>query len=61
VRNGDNKQRIEYVKICKTIKKESKASKSLKKVRRMQMLGQDRLITLLGKQSREIRDLNKII
>ena len=33
-------------------------SKSLKKVRRTQMLGQDRLITLLDKQGREIRDQN---
>ena len=37
------------------------ASKSLKKVRRTQQLGQDRLITLLDKQGRKIHDQNKII
>ena len=37
------------------------ASKSLKNVRRTQMLGQDRLITLRDKQGREIRDQDKII
>ena len=36
------------------------ASKSLKKVRRTQILGQGRLITLLGKQGTEIRDQDKI-
>ena len=64
--NGDNKQRIEYAEICNTIKKKARedtrkynheiiretamASMSLKKVRRTQMLGQDRRITLLDKQ-----------
>jgi len=37
------------------------ASTSLKIIRRTQKLGQDRLITLLGKQSREIHDQDKII
>ena len=37
------------------------ASKSLEKIRRTQMLGQDRLITLLDKQGGEIRDQDKII
>ena len=37
------------------------ASKSLKKVQRTQMLGQDRLITLMDKQGREIHDQYKII
>ena len=37
------------------------ASKSLKKVRRTQKLGQDRLITFLDKQGTEIRDQNRII
>ena len=37
------------------------ASKSLKKVRRTQQLGQDRLIILLDKQGRKIHDQNKII
>ena len=75
--NGDNKQRIEYAEICKTIKTKARedirkynqeiiretimASKSLKKVQRTQKLGQDRLITLLDKQGREIRDQDKII
>ena len=75
--NADNKQRIEYAVICKTIKKKPRedirkynheiiretimASKSLKKVRRTQMLGQDRLSTLLDKQGRGIRDQNRII
>ena len=37
------------------------ASKSLGKVRKTQKLGQDRLITLLDKQGREIHDQDKII
>ncbi|KAK2145682.1 hypothetical protein NP493_3881g00003 [Ridgeia piscesae] len=37
------------------------ASKSLKRVRRTQMLCQDTLITLLDKQGREIGDQEKII
>ena len=57
---------IEYVEICKTIKKKAKedirkhnldeiretieASKSLKKVRRTHSLGKNRMITLLDKQ-----------
>ena len=63
VENGDDKQRIGYAEICKTIKKKERkdirkynqeiiretimASKNLKKVRRKQKLAQDRLITLL--------------
>ena len=43
------------------VKETTMASKSLKKVRRTQMLGPDRLITLLDKQGREIRDQDKII
>ena len=72
--NGDSEQRIEYAEICKTTKKKAiedirkynhqiitiMASKSLKKVRRTQMLGQDRLVTLLNKQGREICDQDKI-
>ena len=65
--NGDIKQRIEYADVCKTIKKKTRedikkntkeiqetimTSNSLKKVRRTQNLGQDRLITLLDKQGR---------
>ena len=37
------------------------ASKSLRKVRRTQNLGPDRLITLINKQGREINDQDKII
>ena len=37
------------------------ASKSLKKVRNTQKLGQDRLITLLDTHGREIHDQDKII
>ena len=37
------------------------ASKNLKKVRRTKILGQDRLVTLLDKQGREIRDQDKIV
>ena len=36
------------------------ASKSLKKVRITQKLGQDRLVTLMDKQGREIQDQDKI-
>ena len=36
-------------------------SKSLRKVRRTQKLAQDRLITLLNKQGREIHDQDTII
>ena len=31
VRNGDNKQRIEYVKICKTIKKKARHQRASRK------------------------------
>ena len=37
------------------------ASKNLMKVRRMQMLGHDRLITLLDKQGGDIHDQDEII
>ena len=36
-------------------------SKSLKNIRRTQKLGQDRLITLIDEQGREIHDQDKII
>ena len=44
----------------KIIRETIMASKSLKKVRRTQMLGQDRHITLLEKQGRETRDQDKV-
>ena len=69
------KQRIEHAEICKTIKKKARqvirkynqdiiretimTSKSPKKVRRTQKVGQDRLVTLLDKQEREINDKAK--
>ena len=75
--NNDNKQRIDYAEICKTINKKVRedirkynheiiretimASKSLKKFQRTQKLGQDRLTTLLYKQGREIHVQDKII
>ena len=68
---------IEYVEICKTIKKKAKedirkhnldeiretieASKSLKKVRRTHSLGKTRMITLLDKQGKEIQEQDKIM
>ena len=73
---GDDKQRIEYAEISKTVKKKARedirkyyekitreiitTSKSLRKVRGTQKLGQNRLITPLDKQGREIRDHDKI-
>ena len=65
--NGDNTQRIEYAEICKTIKKKAREIiretiiKETEKVRRTQKLGQDRLITLLDMQGREIHDQDKIL
>ena len=68
---------IEYIEICKTLKKKAKedirkynldtirktieTSKSLNKVRRTHILGQNRLITLLENQGREIQDQDKIL
>ena len=43
------------------IRETSRAPKSLKKVRKTQKLSQDRLVTLLDKQGREIHDRDKII
>ena len=68
IENKTPRDHIEYVEICKTIKKKAKedirkhnldeiqetieASKSLKKVRRTHSLGKKRMITLLDKQGR---------
>ena len=68
---------IEYTEICKTLKKKAKddirkhnldtirktikTPKSLNKVRRTHTLGQNRLITLLDNQGREIQDQDKIL
>ena len=77
VENGDDKQRIEYTEICKTIKNKAREDiwkynqkiiretivtpKSLRKVRKTQKLRQDRLITLLDKQGRETHDQDNIL
>ena len=68
---------IEYTEICKTLKKRAKedirkynldtirktieTSQSLNKVRRTHILGQNRLITVLDNQDREIQDQDKIL
>ena len=75
--NKTPRDHIEYVEICKTIKKKAKednrkhnldeiretieASKSLKKVRRTHSLGKNWMITLLDKQGREIQEQDKIM
>ena len=75
--NETPRDHIEYVEICKTIKKKAKedirkhnldeiretieASKSLKKVRRTHSLGKNRMITLLDKQGKEIQEQYKIM
>ena len=77
IENKTPRDHIEYVEICKTIKKKAKedirkhnldeiretieASKSLKKVRRTHSLGKNRMITLLDKQGREIQEQDKIM
>ena len=77
IENKTPRDHIEYVEICKTIKKKAKedirkhnldeiretikASKSLKKVRRTHSLGKNRMIALLGKQGREIQEQDKIM
>ena len=54
-------KRISGNTIQEIIRETIMTQKSLKKVRRTQKLGQDRLITLLDKQDREIHDRNKVI
>ena len=77
IENKTPRDHIEYVEICKTIKKKAKedirkhnldeiretieASKSLKKVRRTHSLGKNRMITLLDKQGIEIQEQDKIM
>ncbi len=77
IENETPRDHIEYVLICKTIKKKAKgdirkhnldeiwetieASKSLKKVRRTHSLGQTRMITLLGKQGKYLQEQDKIM
>ena len=77
IENKTPRDYIEYVEICKTIKKEARedirkhnldeiretieASKSLKKVRKTHSLGKNRMITLLDKQGEEIQEQDKIM
>ena len=77
IENETPRDHIEYMEICKTIKKKAKedirkhnldeiretieASKSLKKVRRTHSLGKNRMITLLDKQGKEIQEQDKIM
>ena len=77
IENETPRDHIEYVEICKTIKKKAKedirkhnideiretieASKSVKKVRRAHSLGKNRMITLLDKQGKEIQEQDKIM
>lgn len=73
----NTRMRVEYAEICKTIKKKTREDirkhnleaitrtienrNSLKKLRKMQTLGQARVITLLDKHGREIQDQDKIM
>ena len=70
IENKTPRDHIEYVEICKTIKKKAReyiqkhnliretieASKSLKKVRRTHSLGKNRMVTLLDKQGKDIQE-----
>ena len=73
--NKTPRDHIEYVEICKTIKKKARedirthnldeiretieASKRLKRVRRTHTLGKNRMITSLDKQGKEIQEQDK--
>ena len=77
IENKTPRDHVEYVEICKTIKKKAKedirkhnldeiretieASKSLRKVRRTHSLAKNRMITLLDKQGKEIQEQDKIM
>ena len=77
IENNTPIDHIEYVEICKTIKKKARedirkhildeiretieASKSLKKVRRTHNLGKNRMVTLLDKHGKEIQEQDKIM
>ena len=72
IENKTHSEHIEYVDICQNIKKKARedirthnleeiretieATKSLNKVRRTHSLGKNRMITLLGKQGKEIQE-----
>ena len=75
--NKTPRDHIEYVEICKTVKKKARedirkrnldeiretvdASKSLKKVRRTHSLGKNRMITLLDKYGKAIQEQDNIM
>ena len=77
IENKTPRDHIEYVEICKTIKKKaredirkhnldeiretSEATNSLKKVRRTYSLGKNRMITLLDKQGKYIKEQDMIM
>ena len=77
IENKTPRDHIEYVDICKTIKKKARedirkhnldeiretieVTKSFKKVRRTYSLGKTRIITLLDKQDKEIQEQDKIM
>ena len=77
IENKTPRDHIEYVEICKTIKKKARedirthnldeiretieAFKSLKNIRRTHSLGKHRMITLLDKQGKEIKEQDKIM
>ena len=77
IENNTIRDHIGYVEICKTKKKKARedirkhnldeiretiyASKSLKKVRRTHNLGKNRMITLLNKHGKEIKEQDKIM
>ena len=77
IENKTPRDHIEYMEICKTVKKKARAyirkhnldeiretieaTKSLKRVRRTHSLGKIRMITLLDKQGKEIQEQNKIM
>ena len=77
IENNTSRDHIEYVEICKTIKKKVRedirkhnldeiretieASKSLKKVRRTHNLGKTRMLTLLDKHGKDIQEQDNIM
>ena len=68
LQNGDNKQRMKYAEIYKTIKKKVRRRKynqennnGIKEPEGSLKVAQDRLIPLLDKQGREIHNQDKII
>ena len=76
IENETSRDYIQYVEICKTIKKKAREdirkhnldeiretieiTKSLKNVRRIHSLGKNRVITLVEKQGKEIQEQDKM-